>query len=310
MMIIGLDISHHQGEQPDLARAARDGIQFVIIKATEGSTFVDPRFGANLAEARAAGLLVAAYHYVKDGVPAQAQVANVRRAVPLDVPVIPDIENGSGPVPPIKTLVGLLQMAGYGVPLTYLPRWYWQQLGSPDLRGLPPLWSSRYPDNVVGTIADELADVPATYWNGYGGLDVAVLQFTSSARVAGYAPLDANAYRGTRDQLAALFGQEEDDPVKNLILAREKGNEAVWVGDGINRRHVADLVELAGLRFWIGQKGGDNTVYDFEDIRVLGVDLAEAPPPVPVEIDYERVIAGLAAKLALGFEPIKPPATP
>ena len=98
------------------------------------------------------------------------------------------------------------------MPLLYIPRWYWQQIGSPSLAGLPPLWSSRYPDNVVGTLADEWADVPAHFWNGYGGLDVLLLQFTSSARIAGYQPLDASAFRGTRAQLAArMGGQTEED---------------------------------------------------------------------------------------------------
>lgn len=295
----GLDISHHQDLGLDLARCRRDGIQFVFLKATEGSGFVDREFAANLAEARAAGLLVCAYHYVRYNAPAAAQVANVRRVVPLDVPVIPDVEAGSGPLSITREVVGLLRAAGYRMPLTYIPRWYWDQIGRPSLAGLPPLWSSRYPDNVVGSLADEWADVPTRYWDGYGGLDVAVLQFTSSARIAGHAPLDANAFRGTREQLATVLGYtKEDHPVKDLILAREQGGDAIWAGDGITRRHIADSNELDGLKFWIGQRGGDNTVHDFADLRVLG---EEHPDVVPVQIDYDRfvkdVVDQLAAKL-------------
>ncbi len=211
--VFGLDISHHQDERLDLARAAREGITFVFLKATEGATFNDREFAGNLAEARAAGLLVAAYHYQRTD-PAASQVANVRDTVPLDVPVILDVESGSGSVTLTRDLVARLRQAGYRVPLLYLPRWYWQQVGSPSLAGLPPLWSSRYPDNVVGSISDEWDDVPAHYWNGYGGLGVAVLQFTSSASIAGHHPLDANAYRGTRAQLAALLGEEESDDME------------------------------------------------------------------------------------------------
>lgn len=205
MVTFGLDISHHQDLGLDLAQCRREGVEFVFLKSTEGASFYDPEFGANLAEARRAGLLVAAYHYVRGNVSAAAQVGAVLQLVPRDVPVIPDVEAGSGDVAVTREVVRQLRAVGYTVPLTYLPRWYWQQLGSPDLRGLPPLWSSRYPDNVVDSIAGEWADVPAHYWIGYGGLDVAVLQFTSSARIAGHQPLDANAYRGTRDQLAALL---------------------------------------------------------------------------------------------------------
>lgn len=275
MTVFGLDISHHQDLALDLRRCRDEGIEFIFLKATEGSSFVDPEFAANLAEARAAGLLVAAYHYVREAATATQQLANVRRVVPRDVPVVLDVEAGSGGVGSVRNLVDTLRFDGYRVPLLYLPRWYWTQLGSPPLTGLPPLWSSRYPDNVVNDLPLEWAGTPSSYWNGYGGLDVAVLQFTSSARVAGFAPLDANAFRGTRQQLAELLGYAptEEDNVKNLILAREAGGPRVYVGDGVARRHVADETELAGLQYWIGQKGGDPTVQEFADLRVLGVDV-------------------------------------
>ncbi len=229
MPVFGLDISHHQDLGLDLARCKREGISFVFIKATEGNTFVDSEFAANLAEARRAGLLVAAYHYVRASVGAALQVAWIQRHVPKDVPVILDVEANSGHIALTRDLVTRLKAAGYRVPLLYLPRWYWQQIGQPSLVGLPPLWSSRYPDNVVGTIADEWDDVPAHYWNGYGGLDVAVLQFTSSARIAGHAPLDANAYRGTTAQLAALLGGEvEDDmPTFRQMLDEKVGEDGL-----------------------------------------------------------------------------------
>ena len=204
MTLFGIDVSHHQGAF-DVERAAREGIDFFIFKATEGSTFIDSRFAENWRKAERTGKPYAAYHYQRGGVSAAAQVAHISRVVPRGVPVIPDVERGSGTVALTRDLVARLRDAGYTVPLLYLPRWYWQELGSPSLAGLPPLWSSRYPDNRVGDIKDEYADVPAHYWNGYGGLPVAVLQFTSSARVAGRAPIDGNAYRGTLAQLRTLL---------------------------------------------------------------------------------------------------------
>lgn len=282
MTLFGIDISHHQNGHPDLARARdEDGIQFVFIKATEGADFVDVDYRVNLSRTRSAGLLPAAYHYVRSDASAAAQVANVQRTVTTDVPVILDVESNSGGVSLTREVVSRLRGVGYRVPLLYLPRWYWQQLGSPSLAGLPPLWSSRYPDTVIGDIEDEWAGTPASYWNGYGGLAVVVLQFTSSARVAGYAPLDANAFQGTRDQLAELLGyptdgdrEEEENPMRNLRLARQAGGTAVWVGDGLTRRWVADEAELSGLQYWIEQAGGDPTVVpDWQDLRVLGVDV-------------------------------------
>jgi len=245
MVTFGLDISHHQAASLNLAQCRREGIEFIFIKATEGSSFVDSAFAANLNEAHAAGLLVAAYHYVKSDATAAAQVANVARVVPKDVPVIPDVEANSGGIALVRDFVTRLQAAGYHVPLTYLPRWYWQQIGSPSLVGLPPLWSSRYPDNVAGSVADEFGAVPASYWNGYGGLGVTVLQFTSSARMAGYQPLDANAFNGTREQLAALL--EEDMPTAEEIAA------AVWA-HGIK---FQDLPDNPGGPAWMHLSNGN-----------------------------------------------------
>jgi GH25 family lysozyme M1 (1,4-beta-N-acetylmuramidase) len=295
-VIFGIDVSHHQGGNLNF-RAFRDaGIEFAFLKATEGAGFVDPRFQTNLRRARQAGLLVAAYHYVREGVAVQAQVDNVRRVVPTDVPVVLDVEDGSGTLPRVRTFVGLLRDAGYRVPLLYLPRWYWQRAGSPDLRGLPPLWSSRYPDNVVDDLRDEFARVPPHYWTGYGGLDVAVLQFTSSARVAGLAPLDANAFRGTRGQLAALLGEVREEEVRDLVIARPSEDAPDhWVGDGIRRRRVADADELAGLTWWIRQLGGDPEVRIIADLRVLGeVD----PTAVPVQLDYARFVTDVVDQVS------------
>jgi hypothetical protein len=69
-----------------------------------------------------------------------------------------------------------------------------------------------------------------------------------------------------------------DDSVKNLILARSANGNDIWVGDGIHRRHVADMDELGGLQHWIQQKGGDPDVKeDWHDLRVLGIDITDKP---------------------------------
>ncbi|HEV2784704.1 MAG TPA: glycoside hydrolase family 25 protein [Actinophytocola sp.] len=298
MTIFGLDISHHQDERLDLARAKREGIEFVFIKATEGVGFNDAEFAGNLAEARAAGLLVAAYHYQLSG-PAAPQVANVRDSVPLDVPVILDVEARSGSVALTRELVDRLRAAGYRVPLLYLPRWYWQQIGSPGLAGLPPLWSSRYPDTVVGSIQDEWADVPAHYWNGYGGLDVAVLQFTSSAAIAGHQPIDANAYRGTREQLAALLGGgqevdmtgEEHEWLRQIYEALSQPyvqNDHQWLGNllaTLGRYLPAETDSVT-------EAGGVAKV-----LEALVADVAELKARPPVQLTAQQ-IALLADELA------------
>jgi lysozyme len=61
-LVRGVDASHHQGAI-DWARVRRDRMDFAYLKASEGSTFVDPRFVSNARAASAAGLRVGGYHY-------------------------------------------------------------------------------------------------------------------------------------------------------------------------------------------------------------------------------------------------------
>jgi hypothetical protein len=291
--LFGIDISHHQSSALSLAQCRREGVEFVFIKSSEGSSFVDPVFTANLNEARAAGLLVAAYHYVRSNATAAAQVANVARVVPKDVPVIPDVEANSGGVPLVRDFVARLQGAGYTVPLTYLPRWYWQQLGSPSLAGLPSLWSSRYPDTVVGSIPDEYVDVPTSYWNGYGGLGVTVLQFTSSARVAGLQPIDANAYQGTRDQLAAaLGGGRENDVEQSDLIYNPATNQPALDTNG-NNYTVGQVLYFDNLNGWAIR----------EQLNALAADVAELKARPIADVDEEKLAAELAERGITGITP-------
>lgn len=237
MPLFGLDISHHQGSNFPMHLLRGAGVEYIILKATEGSGFVDSRFQRNLTEARKAGLVVAAYHYQRSNVSVASQIANIKSHVPRDVPIIPDVEHNSGGVDITRALIDGLQAEGYRVPLLYLPRWYWQQIGRPFLGGFPFLWSSRYPDNVQGSILDEYADVPSYYWEGYGGIAVGMLQFTSSGRVPGYGgPVDVNAFRGSREDLVRLFGgvsipetpkEEEEDTSMELTPGLEQSRTLV-----------------------------------------------------------------------------------
>ena len=191
MGIFGVDVSNHQ-KTFDFR-----GWDFAFIKSSEGNGFRDAYFQGHLTNARNAGCLVGAYHYVRE-VSAQSQFNLIRAIVPIDVPVILDIEHNSGPLSIARELCRLLKNDGYRVPFTYLPRWYWNQIGQPYMNGLPALWASWYPDYVSRPPLEGIAKVPSSAWTPYGGLQVAMMQFTST-------PYDQNYFPGTRDQLAAIL---------------------------------------------------------------------------------------------------------
>ena len=64
MSIKGIDIYHGTG-RPDFSAVKRSGIDYAILKATEGVNFKDAYFDVNSSAAKAAGLQVGAYHFLR-----------------------------------------------------------------------------------------------------------------------------------------------------------------------------------------------------------------------------------------------------
>ena len=64
----GMDISHHNIDGYggiDWARVRAAGCSFAFVKASEGDNWKDPTFAANIAEGRASGITMGAYHYAR-----------------------------------------------------------------------------------------------------------------------------------------------------------------------------------------------------------------------------------------------------
>lgn len=108
----GIDVSHYQSERKedgkwvevgkiDWAKVAEDkAIQFVYIKATQGSTITDKYFSHNLTEARKNGLKVGAYHFYSTQSSVEDQFRFFTSTCPKEnVDLIPmiDVEPGSNP---------------------------------------------------------------------------------------------------------------------------------------------------------------------------------------------------------------------
>lgn len=235
-MLYGVDVSAYQPHF-DFSAAAREGFDFAILKATEGTGWKSYYYHDQLARARAAGLLIAAYHYVR-GSDVAGQLANIQSMVSTDVPVILDVEAGAGSIASIRALNRALNEAGYRTPLIYIPYWYWTgTMGSPDLTGLPPNWHSRYPDYVVRR--KEGFNLTPAYWPSFGGIHTEVPQFTSSLAVANYpnGSIDGNAYAGTRNDFAALLNGavaviegEEEVANTSVMWMPTEGKAAEWGG--------------------------------------------------------------------------------
>lgn len=72
---IGVDISSYQSDV-DMEELREQGIRFVFIKATEGSSSQDEMFPANCENAKNAGLPAGAYHFFSYDSPGSTQAEN------------------------------------------------------------------------------------------------------------------------------------------------------------------------------------------------------------------------------------------
>ncbi|MFI1915922.1 glycoside hydrolase family 25 protein [Nocardia sp. NPDC020380] len=203
MTIFGIDISNNNGPDIDMAEVAREGFAFVFAKVTEGDYFVDATWPAYREAACANGLFIAGYHYLRGDCDVAAQAELFLEHVG-DVPTMVDFEADSGDISTFWAFVEALNARGRRLDLSYIPRWYWQQIGSPDLSQVPGLIQSSYVDG-RGAATDLYPGDDSSFWNGFGGKAVDLLQFTDSALVAGHS-VDADAFRGTLDDLCCLLG--------------------------------------------------------------------------------------------------------
>lgn len=208
-----IDVSHFQ-ENLNMAAVRAAGFDLVIAKVGQSAggkyrDSIDSMYDTHKRNAIANGMLFSAYWYLGNSrTPSQNAIACKQAMGETQTPVMLDWEVGSGNGQFLIDCYHAFVSVGLNVWLTYAPNWYWKSQGQPNLAGLPPLSSSRYPDNIAGDKFAEYDDVPASYWNGYGGLETMLIQFTSVGRIPGYGGnLDMQAFRGSRDELEArMYG--------------------------------------------------------------------------------------------------------
>jgi lysozyme len=204
----GYDNARKPGWVPDYdsidwAQVAASGQQFAIVKASESTTFVNPYYASDVAKARAAGLVVGAYHYARPGssnAVTQAQhfarvIGNQRLSHTL--PPVLDIEDDGGKTKAklatwTQNFLDELQRLTGRTPMIYSYQSFLKdEIGRLSTFARYPLWIARY-SSVEPTVSGAWST-----WN--------IWQYTSSAKVPGIeGNVDVNWFNGTRDQLLAL----------------------------------------------------------------------------------------------------------
>lgn len=186
----GIDIASYQAGL-DLPEVHGEGFAFVYVKATQGTTYVNPYYKGWAANPGT--LVLIPYHYVTTDSPA-AQAKHFQASVGQVPAVMLDIENGSPTTGAgIKAVIDAFRALGYTVDM-YMPRWYWQEIGSPSMTGwgIRNLIASDYPTTNSGYASVLYPGDGYKGWDAYGGLKPSILQFTDAAKVGGQL-VDADA---------------------------------------------------------------------------------------------------------------------
>lgn len=196
-----VDLSHWQtgpnGGPIDFAAMKTSGILAVMLKASQGSSWVDSTFVGRVAAAQAAGLLVGAYHFMDATAPvAQAtHFLSLARALPrLAIDIEPNGMGTTGSIAQAAEIVACIHSAIGRLPTVYMGRWG----PTGDGAGLPnailsrcPLWLASYTTNPI----------PPPGWDSWQ-----IWQYTDAGTVPGVASTcDRNRFNGSADDLTAWW---------------------------------------------------------------------------------------------------------
>ena len=237
----GIDISgyqHPSGASIDWGQVAQSK-KFVIIKATQGTGYVNPYFADDARAARAHGLIVGAYHFLDSDVGGTAQANHfldvIGSAPDGDLPPMIDVEDttsgfsAADRAQVMHDWIARVEQATGRRPLIYSGSWYWgPYLGSPSgYADYPKAWSWYRTD--CPQIPNDFPGI--AIWQYLGG----------QGRTAGIpAPCDQDRFYGTIDDLRALARSRAPD-YDGQSLGRP-GQSYPIVADGAVTVHVGETV--------------------------------------------------------------------
>lgn len=227
MSLLGIDVSHHQGEV-NWHSVARSNVKFAFCKATEGNTFVDSHFARNWEQIQDVGLYRGAYHFGRPGSDPETQAIHFASTVGHlgfgDLPPVLDIEVDDGH--PAKHVLdwsrSFVQKAEalLGRKLIIYTGAFWRgPLKNPNdaFFAARDLWLAAYRKNPV---------VPAS-WQKY-----TFWQFTEGTHndprpIQGVRPCDQNLFDGDEAALKALCSPTAAPPA---VVVPEEHPQAAFGG--------------------------------------------------------------------------------
>ncbi|MFZ5854869.1 MAG: GH25 family lysozyme [Chloroflexota bacterium] len=252
----GIDVSHWQAAI-DWSQVAGSGKRFVIMKATQGQSFLDSMYAANHAGARAAGLTVGAYHFATPSsdpndpiLEADWYVANAG-LLPGDLVPALDLEQNGGLSPSaLQTWVGAWLAEVYarlGVrPMIYTSPSFWKNsMGNTTMfadQGYAILW-----------VAHWFVTSPTVPANNWGGRGWTFWQYDDCGSVAGIAGcVDLDRYNGL-DLTPVTFNYAALPPnPPPIVVGIEPASAPAGSGDLTISIQGANFASGVSAAYWSG----------------------------------------------------------
>jgi len=212
--IFGVDVSHWQGVI-NWDKMKSKGVQFALIKATEGTTYKDDQFERNVAESIRVGIPWGAYHFHLPALSATGQVDNFLGSLSgkkVSCRAWGDFETSSNLTPDVVSqrsldfLAGVhkVERAGEYTSPGYSNSWF-MQAGKPDLRhAIYPQWLANYTTASYPMLTN-IGQIPIIW------------QYTSKGDGYSYGAdsqyIDLNWWMGSDEEFQDFIGAAVEPPV-------------------------------------------------------------------------------------------------
>ena len=294
-MLKGIDISHWQANL-DIAST---GAQFVICKATQGTTFVDPSCDRHYQIAKRLGLKLGVYHYASGGDPiAEADffVRNIKGYIGEAILVLDWEKNQNGRyhehaswclkfLNRVKELTGVKPLVYMSASVIKVADW------SSVVNGDYGLWVAGYPDN------RDSWNLPQFIWDVSPWKFYAIWQYTSSG-----GRLDRDVFMGDAtawDKYANPSGSATPSPAPVPAPARKSNEDLateVIRGDWGNGQDRKNRLTAAGYDY--------NAVQSIVNQRLSGASTANNCSAVYYTVQKGDTLWGIAQKYGTTYQEI------
>lgn len=151
----GIDVSYYQGTIT-WSSVKSAGKKFAMVRVSDGTGFLDPKFATNWKNAKAAGVVVGAYQFFE---PSQdptsqadlvvSQLKSVGYNASTDIAPVIDVEitggqSSSTVASRVNTWLSRIKSKLGGTPILYTSPGFWSSIGNPTPNPKPNLWDAHW----------------------------------------------------------------------------------------------------------------------------------------------------------------------